>query len=96
MAEPITSIRTYYRVFAALVALTFLTVGLSFLELGAWHTTVGVLIGAGKATLVGLFFMHLLHSSRGSWLAVLAGLFWLLILMMLTLTDYMTRQVLAY
>ena len=96
MSEPITPTRTYYSVFAALIALTLLTVGISFLELGAWHTTVGVLIGAVKATLVALFFMHLLHSSRASWLAVLAGLFWLGILMVLTLSDYLSRQVLAY
>ena len=70
MSEPITPTRTYYTVFAALIALTLLTVGMSFLELGAWHTTVGVLIGVVKASLVGLFFMHLLHSSRASWLAV--------------------------
>ena len=43
--------------------------GLSFLELGRWHTTIGVLIGVVKATLVGLFFMHLLHQLAG----VLAG-----------------------
>jgi cytochrome c oxidase subunit 4 len=96
MSETIKSTRTYYRVFVTLIALTLLTVGLSFLELGAWHTTVGVLIGVVKATLVGLFFMDLLHSSRASWLAVLAGLFWLLLLMTLTLSDYLTRQMLAY
>jgi cytochrome c oxidase subunit 4 len=96
MSEPLTPTRTYYGVFAALIALTLVTVGASFLELGAWHTTVGVLIGAVKATLVGLFFMHLLHASKASWLAVLAGLFWLAILMTLTLSDYLTRHVLAF
>jgi cytochrome c oxidase subunit 4 len=96
MSGPITPTRTYYRVFAALIALTLVTVAVSFVELGAWHTTVGVLIGVVKATLVGLFFMHLLHSSKASWLAVLAGLFWLAILMVLTLSDYLTRHVLAY
>lgn len=96
MSEPITPTRTYYTVFAALIALTLLTVAVSFLELGAWHTTVGVLIGVVKASLVILFFMHLLHSSRLSWLAVLAGLFWLVILMGLTLSDYLTRHILAY
>jgi cytochrome c oxidase subunit 4 len=96
MSETLTPTRTYYGVFAALIALTLVTVGASFLELGAWHTTVGVLIGAIKATLVGLFFMHLLHASKASWLAVLAGLFWLVILMSLTLSDYLSRQVLAY
>jgi cytochrome c oxidase subunit 4 len=96
MSEPLTPTRTYYGVFAALIALTLVTVIASFLELGAWHTTVGVLIGVVKASLVGLFFMHLLHSSRAAWLAVLAGLFWLVILMGLTLSDYLSRQVLAY
>ena len=96
MSGPLTPTRTYYGVFAALIVLTLVTVGASFLELGAWHTTVGVLIGVVKATLVGLFFMHLLHSSKASWLAVLAGLFWLAILMTLTLSDYLSRQVLAY
>jgi cytochrome c oxidase subunit 4 len=95
MSEPITPTRTYFRVYATLIALTLLTVGLSFLELGAWHTTAGVLIGAVKATLVALFFMNLLHSSRASWLAVVAGLFWVLLLMTLTLSDYLTRQMLA-
>ena len=96
MSEPLTPTRTYYGVFAALIALTLVTVGASFLELGAWHTTVGVLIGVVKASLVALFFMHLLHSSRASLLAVLAGLFWLCILMALTLSDYLSRSVLAY
>ncbi|HTU92386.1 MAG TPA: cytochrome C oxidase subunit IV family protein [Gemmataceae bacterium] len=96
MSEPITPTRTYYSVFAALIALTLVTVAVSFVELGAWHTTVGVLIGVVKASLVGLFFMHLLHSSKASWLAVLAGLFWLSILMALTLSDYLTRPLLQY
>ncbi len=96
MSESLTPTRTYYSVFAALIALTLLTVAVSFMELGAWHTTVGVLIGVVKASLVVLFFMHLLHSSKASWLAVLAGLFWVGILMALTLSDYLTRQIIAY
>jgi cytochrome c oxidase subunit 4 len=96
MSESLTPTRTYYAVFVALIALTLATVFVSFLELGAWHTTVGVLIGFVKASLVGLFFMHLLHSSKASWLAVVAGLFWFAILMGLTLTDYLSRSVLAY
>jgi cytochrome c oxidase subunit IV len=96
MSEPITPTRTYYLVFAALIVLTLVTVFVSFLELGPWHTTVGVLIGVVKASLVGLFFMHLIHSSRASWMAVLSGLFWFAILIGLTLTDYLTRQILDY
>jgi cytochrome c oxidase subunit 4 len=96
MSGPIMPTWTYYKVFAALIALTLVTVYVSFLELGPWHTTVGVLIGVVKASLVGLFFMDLLHSSKASWLAVLASLFWLVILMGLTLSDYLTRHVLEF
>jgi cytochrome c oxidase subunit 4 len=96
MSEKLTQPGTYYRVFAGLIALTLLTVAISFLELGAWHTTVGVTIGVGKALLVVLFFMHLLHSPKVMWLAIASGLFWLGIMMTLTLTDYLARSFLAY
>src|SRR5206468_2515924 len=48
MSEHVTQPGLYYRVFAGLILLTLLPVGASFLELGAWHTTVGVLIGMAK------------------------------------------------
>ncbi|HXG11828.1 MAG TPA: cytochrome C oxidase subunit IV family protein [Gemmataceae bacterium] len=96
MAERIIPPSTYYRVFAVLIALTFLTVGLSFLPIGVWHTVGGLFIGAVKAVLVALFFMHLIHGSKASWVMIGAGLFWLGILMVLTLTDYLTRHWLLY
>ena len=86
----------YYAVFAALIALTLLTVGISFLHLGAWHTPVGLTIASAKAILVALFFMHLLHSSRLTWIVIAAGMLWLAILIGGTLTDYMARQWLTY
>jgi cytochrome c oxidase subunit 4 len=86
----------YYGVFAALIGLTFLTVGVSFLHLGAWHAPVALAIATTKAALVALFFMHLIHESGMIRVAAAAGLFWLAILMGLTLTDFMTRHWLAY
>ncbi len=88
--------RTYYQVFGALIALTVLTVGISFFDLGEWHAVAGLGIGAVKATLVVLIFMHLLYSSRLTWVVLAAGLFWLGIMLVLTLSDYLTRQWLAY
>jgi cytochrome c oxidase subunit 4 len=96
MAEPVLSPRTYYIVFVVLIVLTLLTVGMSFLDLGAWHTSAGLAIAAVKVILVALFFMHLLHGTRLTWLAVAGGLFWVAILLTLTLADYMTRYTLAY
>ena len=97
MDKHISSEKTYYLIFAALIGLTLLTVALSFVRLPeAGHLVVGLAIAVGKAVLVALFFMHLLYSSKLSWVFLLAGLFWLGILMALTLTDYLTRNILNY
>jgi cytochrome c oxidase subunit 4 len=90
--ENIISVRVYLFVLLALVVLTFLTVGISFIPLSAiWHVSIGLAIGAIKASLVVLFFMHVIHSPRLIWIIVAVALLWLLILVSLTFTDYMTR-----
>jgi cytochrome c oxidase subunit IV len=95
MAEHVVAPRTYYLVFAALLVLTLLTVGASYLELGPLHTVVALLIAAGKALLVVLFFMHVLYSPRLVWVVIGGSLFWLAIMIALTLSDYWTRPWLA-
>jgi cytochrome c oxidase subunit 4 len=82
----------YVLVFLALLALTAATLGLARVDLGPWHSTVGLTIAAAKALLIVLFFMHVLQSKRVIWVIALSGLFWLGILMVLTLTDYATRS----
>ena len=90
---PVTSALT----FAALVGLTLATVSLSFLRMGpAGHLAVGLAFGVVKAGLVALVFMHLVKSSARTWVAVGLGLFWLGILMTLTMSDYFTRAHAAY
>jgi cytochrome c oxidase subunit 4 len=93
MPERAQRLSTYYGTFAALIGLTLLTVGLAFVPLGRWHTVTGLLIAGSKATLVALVFMHLWHSRRLVWLVVGGGLFWLALLMGLTLTDYLSRAI---
>lgn len=52
--------RGYLAIFGALLALTGLTVALSYLELPAAPTVaLGLTIAAAKAALVVMFFMHL-------------------------------------
>jgi cytochrome c oxidase subunit 4 len=92
MAEKVVPPRTYLIVFAALMALTATTVGFSRLPLSEdWHTVIGLAIASVKASLVILFFMHVLYSARLTWLVALSGLLWLAILIGYTITDYMTR-----
>ncbi len=92
MAEHIVEPRTYYRVFVTLIALTVLTVSFSRLPVAEeWHLIVGLMVATAKASLVVLFFMHLIFSSRLTWVVALSGLLWLGILIAYTLTDYLTR-----
>jgi cytochrome c oxidase subunit 4 len=86
-----TTVRSYFSVYFALLLFTALTIGMSFVDLGAWHTVVGLIIASIKATLVLVVFMHLATGGPRTWLVVAASLFWLSILMGLTLTDYLTR-----
>jgi cytochrome c oxidase subunit 4 len=96
MSEHVEAPRTYYTVFACLIVLTLVTVGASFLELGRWHTPLGLTIAASKATLVALFFMHLRSSARLTWVVIGGSLVWLGVLIILTLADYLTRDWRAY
>jgi cytochrome c oxidase subunit 4 len=97
MAERLIAPRTYVIVCVLLVLLTFLTVALSFLRLPEiWHVVIGLLIGAVKATLVALFFMHVIASPRVTWIVILVTLFWLGILFVLTLNDYFTRGMIPF
>ena len=84
--------RTYVFVFVALVLLTLATVAASFLPMaGQWHLAAGLSIGLVKASLVALFFMHLIGSPRLTWSIVAIALFWLTVLVSLTFVDYSTR-----
>lgn len=53
--------RSYGLAFTALIALSLLTLGLSFVPLGGAGIPLALGIAAGKAVLVALFFMHLVE-----------------------------------
>jgi cytochrome c oxidase subunit IV len=90
------STRTYYLIFAALIVGTILTVWVAFYDLGIFNPIVALLIATVKAVLVVLFFMHVKYSSRLTKVTVVAGLFWFMILIGLTLSDYLTRAMLGF
>ena len=92
----VTGLPVYFGVFFALLILTILTVFVSTLDLGLMNTPIALAIAVCKATLVILFFMHVIHSTRLTWIVILASLLWLGVLFVLTLTDYLTRNWLMY
>ena len=83
--------KVYYTIFGILMLCTYLTVQIAFFDLGALNTIAALVIAAFKAVLVVLFFMHVRYSTRLTWLVILGSLFWLSILLTLTLGDYLTR-----
>ena len=91
MTEHIDSIRTYALVLLALLVLTAVTTLVAFVDLGEFSVVVALAIAVCKMLLVALFFMHVRHSTKLTKLVVLGGLLWLVILLMLTLSDFTTR-----
>ncbi len=91
MSGHISPTSTYYGIFGALMALTAITVGVAFINLGALNFPVALAIALLKATLVVLFFMHVKYSSKLTKLVVVTALFFLMVLFGLTLTDYLSR-----
>ena len=73
------------------MAFTAITVGVAFINLGSFNFPVAIAIAITKATLVILFFMHAKYSSRLTKLIVGGAFFFLMILLGLTMTDYMSR-----
>lgn len=84
-------LKIYYAVFATLMVLTAVTVAVAYIDLGALNTVAAVVIACFKATIVVLYFMHVKYSTRLIKLTVVAGLYWMIILLALTMSDYLTR-----
>ena len=91
MASHILPKRVYYTIFAILLLCTFLTVQIAFIDLGAWNTVAALTIAVFKAALVVLFFMHVKYGSHLTKLIVGVALFFLGIMLTLTMTDYLSR-----
>jgi cytochrome c oxidase subunit 4 len=91
MTGHVVSPRVYFAVFAALMVLTLVTVAVARQDLGSLNVVVALLIAGLKASLVVLYFMHARYSPRLIGLVVVAGIFFLAILLGITLSDYWTR-----
>jgi cytochrome c oxidase subunit IV len=83
--------RTYLAVIVTLLALTGITVAAAYVPLGPFNIVVALGIATLKATLVVLFFMHAKYSGRRTQLVIIAGIFWLGLLLFMTLSDYVSR-----
>ena len=91
MSAHVVPVKTYVGVFLALMVLTALTTGVAFIDLHAWNTPVALAIAVVKMVLVVLFFMHVKYSPSLTKMVILAGFFFLALLVAFTLADELTR-----
>lgn len=91
MSSHVIPLRVYINVFLALMGLTALTTVIAFVDLGVMNDVVALSIAGIKAALVLLYFMHVRYSPRLIWIFAAGGFFWLVIFLVLIMTDYATR-----
>lgn len=88
----VTPLSVYLAIFATLMVLTGVTVAVAYVNLGQFNKVVALGIASFKATLVVLYFMHVKYASRLTQLFAVTGIFFLAILLSLTMIDYGSRM----
>jgi len=92
VSEHIVSPKIYLLIFAALMLGTGLTVWAAFQNFGKFNIVIALGIATIKASLVVLYFMHARYSPKRIQLVIVCSVFWLAIMLALTLSDYDTRS----
>ncbi|HEU5402992.1 MAG TPA: cytochrome C oxidase subunit IV family protein [Terriglobales bacterium] len=85
-------VRTLVLVWLALICLTGMTTGVSYVDLGWMNIVVALFIAVFKASLVAWIFMGVRHTTSLTKLFVVAGLVWLSIMILITFSDYSSRS----
>ena len=85
------SVALYAGVAIALLLLLGLTIALASVDLGPYNLVVALAIAGVKASLVVLFFMHLRNARSLLRIVALAGVVWLMFMVILTLSDILSR-----
>jgi cytochrome c oxidase subunit IV len=88
----VTPLAVYLAIFATLMVLTVVTVLVAYVNLGQLNIFIALGIACFKASLVVLYFMHVKYASPLTKLFAVTGIFFLAILLGLTMTDYASRM----
>ena len=93
MSEHIIPSKNYYVIWILLLILTGVTAWIATVDLGPLNTVVALVIATSKALIVTLFFMHVKYASeKMTKVVIIAAVFWLMILLALSMVDYGTRH----
>jgi len=85
------TVKSFFGIWITLLILTAITTAASFLELGPFNAVVALFIATCKASLVVLFFMEARYLPKITKMVIVTALFFLGLLLTLTMTDFMTR-----
>jgi cytochrome c oxidase subunit 4 len=94
------TVKMYFAIFFALAVLTVVTVLAARFDFapmlgpslgGFANNLIALGIACTKASLVILFFMHVKYESKLVGLAVVSSVIWLAFLILITISDYLTR-----
>ena len=93
--QHIVSPKIYAAIFGALMVGTLLTVYAAKVDLNQYfpglNVIVALTIATCKATLVVLFFMHGKYSPKRTQLVIICSIFWLAVMLFMTMSDYISR-----
>src|ERR1700761_4353635 len=81
----------YGFVFGSLLIGTLITVVAADFDMGILNPVIALAIACTKAVIVILFFMHVKYQSKLVKLTVISGFFTFIVLITMTLTDYISR-----
>ena len=88
--------KVYITIFLILMICTGLTVAAAEVDLNQYFSGLNIIvaltIAVFKASLVVLFFMHGKYSPKRTQLVIIASVFWLAVMLFMTMSDYTTRS----
>lgn len=82
----------YVKTLIALLILTVITVGASYIDFGSGNIVIALFIASIKASLVALFFMHLRYDKPVNMVIACSGFLFLGIFLMFAFMDFDTRD----
>ena len=92
----IVSPKVYFTIFSVLMICTVITVFAAEVDLNKYFSGLNIIvaltIAVFKASLVVLFFMHGKYSPKRTQLVIIASVFWLAIMLFMTMSDYVSRS----
>ena len=86
-------LKLLFTVFAALLALTIVTVAVTYVDLGAMNIWVALGVAVVKAALVALYFMHLRWDSPFNGIVLIAALVFVALFIIIAMMDAQQYQI---